>query len=168
MVVTLTNNVTGQAIKGFSVTVKLHGESYKLVTDANGQVRVSAADLDPGVIYTVSATFKATTKYNGAKVTEKVPIMANTTVSISYSDDIKELVVTLENNNTGKAIKGFTLRVNLDGELYKLVTDADGQVSISTTELAPGNYPVTVDFVQTTKYYGSTASTEIVCEEREE
>ena len=168
MVVTLTNNATGQAIKGFSVTVKLHGESYKLVTDANGQVRVSAADLDPGVIYTVSATFKATTKYNGAKVTEKVPIMANTTVSISYSDDIKELVVTLENNNTGKAIKGFTLRVNLDGELYKLVTDADGQVSISTAELAPGNYPVTVDFVQTTKYYGSTASTEIVCEEREE
>ena len=167
MVVTLTNNATGQAIKGYSVTVKLHGESYKLVTDANGQVRVSAADLNPGVIYTVSATFKATTKYNGAKVTEKVPIKANTTISISYSDNTKELVVTLENNNTGNAIKGFTLRVNLNGEVHKLVTDANGQVSLSTLGLPTGHYPVTVNFVETTKYYGSTATTEIECEEFE-
>ena len=153
VVATLTNNATGQAIKGFTIHIKLHGESYSLVTDANGQVSVSTADLTPGTIYTVTATFNGGTKYNAAKATEKIAIVANTTLSVDYDDDAKEVTVTLTNDATGDAIKGFTVNVKLHGETYKLVTDENGQVKVSTADLTKGVvYTVTATFNGGTKY----------------
>ena len=62
----------------------------------------------------------------------------------------------MTNNATGQPIKGFTLRVKVNRVTHKLVTDVDGQVSVSTADLAPGNYTVTVTFKGGTKYYPTT------------
>ncbi|WP_405304673.1 hypothetical protein, partial [Methanobrevibacter sp.] len=164
MVATLINNATGQAIKGFTLHVKLHGETYKLVTDANGQVRISAADLDPGTIYTVSVTFKGGTKYNAAKITAKIPIVANTSVEVGYDEDDGRIFAGLINSDTDDAIKGFTLRVTINNEYYKLVTDEYGLVSVSVAHLAPGDYTVTVVFLGGTKYNPSQTSETIYIE----
>ena len=72
------------------------------------------------------------------------------------------MVATLINDVTGQPIKGFTLRVNLNGVTYKLGTDANGQVSVSTADLAPGTYTAVVTFLGGTKYYPSNATVTIV------
>ena len=161
LIATLTNDATGQPIKGFTIRTVIDGKTYKAGTDANGQAKFSTADLAPGT-YTATVTFNGGSKYNPASTTQKIIIKANTTLSVNYNDDNTQLIATLTNNATNQPIKGFTLRVNLNGKTTKLVTDANGQVSLSTADLAPKTYPVTVTFNGGTKYYPTTTTENIL------
>ena len=161
VIATLTNNVTGQPLKSATVKFSINGEKYAIKTNSKGQAEISTADLAPGT-YTATVSYGGYNKYYPSKDSVKFIIKANTTVSADYNKDAKELVATLTNDATGQPIKGFTLRVKLDGVTYKLVTDANGQVKLSTADLAQGTYTATVTFNGGTKYNPSSTSIQVI------
>lgn len=142
------------------VTVALGGNIYNLVTDSNGQATIYIPNLAPGA-YTVNVSYAGDASFGPAFASyDFVVEKFDTTLSAVYSNG--EIIATLINDVTGQPIKGFTLRVNLNGVTYKLVTDANGQVSVSTADLAPGTYTAVVTFLGGTKYYPSNATVTIV------
>ncbi len=63
IVATLTNNQTGQAIKGANVVFTINGVKTTIKTDKLGQVKISVADLDLGT-WLISSSYGGNSKYD--------------------------------------------------------------------------------------------------------
>ncbi len=72
IVATLTNNQTGQAIKGANVVFTINGVKTTIKTDKLGQVKISVADLDIGT-WSISSSYGGNSKY--AKSTASINIV---------------------------------------------------------------------------------------------
>ena len=72
VVATLTNNQTGQAIKGANVVFTVNGVKTTIKTDKLGQVKISVADLDIGT-WSISSSYGGNSKY--AKSTASINIV---------------------------------------------------------------------------------------------
>ena len=161
LVVSLINDVTGQPLKGASVTVKLAGQTYKVSIDATGQGKISTADIKLGS-YVVAVSYKGNDLYNPANTTANISLMGNANISAVYNGESKEIVVTLVNNVTGDPLKGAVVIVNINGSNNKVSIDSTGQGKLSVADLAPGSYDASVTYKGGTKYYPADTSLEVI------
>ena len=65
---TLINSATGKVVKGGTAGITINNVKNIIKTDANGQARLSVADLTPDV-YTVTSSYSGNTKYSGTSET---------------------------------------------------------------------------------------------------
>jgi hypothetical protein len=157
LVATLTNAISGKALNGANVAVRLDGVDYALKTNSKGQVKVSTADLAIGT-YTATVSYKGNAKYNPAKASVVVNTKYDTSISAVHDKEAGELVATLTNAVSGKALVTVNLLVSINGAEYTLKTNSKGQVRLSTNDLAPGNYIASVSYNGNSKYNPSNAT----------
>ena len=150
LVATLTNSVTGRAIGDVDVVFYIDGMKSSVKTDSKGQAKVSCANLVPGN-YTASISYEGNEIYNSASTTAKVSVnkvaanIVSADVSMEYND-FRELVATLTDSVTGKAIDGVDVVFDIDGVKSVIVTDSKGQAKVSCEGLAPGNYTAGISY----------------------
>ena len=143
------NDENGSVISGSKVKIVLGSLSKTLITDADGQVSLSMDAVVPGN-YTAEIEFAGDEIYNPATAIAKVSISkldstlnANDIVTIYNNGD--KLVATLEDGN-GSAIGGMQVKISLGAITKTLITDANGQISLSTDGLLPDNYSAEIVF----------------------
>ncbi|WP_406536848.1 Ig-like domain-containing protein [Methanobrevibacter sp.] len=74
----------------------------------------------------------------------------------TFYKDINYLNATLKDIN-GDLVKNVTISVNIDGDDQFFTTNNNGQISIPTTNLLPGNHLVLLNFEGTAQYQPSNA-----------
>ena len=112
----------------------------------------------------VSATFIAG-GYNSSSDTVSVDInLLETYLSVSNVTTVYKkddyLVVTLM-DESGNPVFGEYVNIDLNGVLNRLITDSNGQVSLSTRALNPANYTAFITFEGNDFYKKSNATAEI-------
>ncbi|WP_405303375.1 hypothetical protein, partial [Methanobrevibacter sp.] len=157
VVITLRDNDTGKPLARGNIIVKLAGTTYKGKTDANGQFRVSTANLAPGY-YTSTVTYKGTSKYTPSKTTLKIPIHVATRLSLDYNVYTNQIIAILTHNTTNQVISGENIALNINGVSYTAKTNSFGQSKVSAKDLTPGTYTVNVEYKGNNKYASSSAS----------
>ncbi|WP_405304196.1 beta strand repeat-containing protein [Methanobrevibacter sp.] len=160
LVATLTNNATGDSVKGANVVFTIKTKSYNVKTDLNGQAKLITLNLGLGE-NTATATYNGNVKYNPSTTTINFTNRVNTALLAVYNDAAEEVVVTLIDNDTGKTLARGNIIVKLAGITYKGKTDAKGQFRVSTADLAPGTYTATVTYKGTIKYTPSQTSVKV-------
>ena len=157
----LFNDVTDQPVLGATIGFKINGKTYTNKTDNSGQAKLSVANLPLGT-YTATVSYGGNSKYESSSIDVNVPIKANTTLDVVYNAKDKNLVATLINDLTGKAINGATVSVKINGITSKIKTDSTGQVKVSTKDLASGIYPASVSYGGNSKYYSSKTAMDVL------
>jgi hypothetical protein len=159
LIATLTNAATGKALNSANMLVNLDGVDYALKTNSKGQVKVSTNNLTPG-IYEAFISYKGNNKFNPSNATATITVnnKVDTSISIVYDMNSKELIATLTNVDTGKGLVTANVVVNLDGVDYALKTNSKGQIKVSTADLASGSYTATISYKGNSKYNPSNAT----------
>ena len=162
VVATLINNATDQAIKSANVRFTIGDVKQTVKSDANGQAIVSVADLELGT-YTASVSYNGNSKYNSSITTVDFTITKiMTSISMYYDSETNELVATLINAETGKAIKGGNIVFNLEGTKTAIKTDKLGQARLAVSGVDLDNFHAAISYGGNSKYLKSTASIDIV------
>ena len=165
IIATLTNNDTGKAIKGVKVVVDIDGVKYSNKTDSNGQITISTVKLVPKT-YSAVISYGGNSKYNPTSAIINIAVSKADTcinapdVSFMENDATGKLVATLTNAN-GVPLSANVI-VNLNGVNYALKSNSDGQVNVSTADLAPGNYAATILYKGNSKYNPSNTTANVV------
>ena len=152
VVATLTHAVTGKAISGAKLVANINGKSYDLKTDSKGQVIFTTGSS----ISTATVSYAGNAKYNPSSVT--VNTKANIIISAVYDSENNELVATLTNGDTGKAVTSATVQVNINGATTTAKTDTKGQAKISTVGLPLGTNTATFLYAGNSKYNPANTS----------
>ena len=140
-------DVNGNPICGERIWIHLDNMRHCLITDSQGQVSFSAADLLYGsypVIISYGASYPS--NYSSARLDTRILVKANIDISTSYDADTRELTATLINSGTGKAMAGAEVQINLNGITTSVRTDSKGQVKISTAGLSSDNYTAVISY----------------------
>ena len=157
IVATLTSGDTGKGLVTVNVLINFNGMDYVLRTNSKGQVRLFTGDFAPG-IYAASITYNGNTKYNPSNATIAVNTKYETNISAYYDRETKEIVATLTSGDTGKGLVTVNVLVTVNGVDYALKTNSKGQVRLSTNNLTPGIYTVSITYNGNTKYNPSNAT----------
>ena len=157
IVATLTNNATGQAIKNANVRFLINNVRYTVKTNASGQAKFSTANLDPNS-YNVLVSYDGNSKYLPSSASIEIILIADSNLSVDYNNGAREVVATLINNATGKAIKSATVRFTIGDEKQTVKTDANGQAIVSVANLELGTYTATVSYNGNIKYNPSSTT----------
>ena len=162
VVATLTNGATGQAIKNANVRFEVNGVKSTVKSDANGQAKVSVADLALGT-YEATVYYLGNSKYNPSNITVDFTITKiMTSISIYYDESTQELVATLINSETGQAIKGATIVFNYNGVKTSAKSDKLGQARLHIGE--PVVESASLSYGGNSKYLKSYASIKLVAD----
>ncbi len=149
-----------------NIVISLNGVDYAMKTNSKGQGSVSTASLAPGE-YTATITYKGNSKYNPSSATAKVTV-TDKLVSVVSADDVTvrcgdandKLIATLTN------AEGIPLSANivisLNGVDYAMKTNSKGQASVSTKDLAVGEYTATITYKGNSKYAPSSTTAKVV------
>ena len=154
------------AVSDAEITFKIGSTTLTAITDAEGVAAVSVDGINPNT-YNANIVFSGNDDYNGANATATVTISkANTTIdapdtSVAYTDKNGAFIATLINYESGKAISGVTVVVNINGTKQSLKTDSNGQVKVSTADWELGNYTAIVTYAGNTKYNKANATANI-------
>ena len=162
-VATLTNS-KGTPLSA-NIVINLNGVNYKLKTNSKGQASVSTKDLKLGE-YTAKITYNGNSKYNPSTTTAKVTVN-NKLISVVSAEDVTvkpgdangKFIATL--TNTEGIPLSANMEVNLNGKDYTLKSDSQGQIILSTKDLATGTYTATVTYKGNSKYNPSTTTAKI-------
>ncbi|HYF75535.1 MAG TPA: Ig-like domain repeat protein, partial [Symbiobacteriaceae bacterium] len=157
----------GAAVSGATVTFTVDGGSgMTATTDASGVATLLyTPTMVPGT-YPVTVDFAATTYYNAASqatatltVTKANTALTTSNISIAH-DQTGNLTATLKDGG-GAAIAGATVTFTVNsGAAMTATTDVSGVAAVSyTANLAPGTYPIAVDFAATTYYNAAPQAT---------
>ena len=147
-----------------TLNININGKDYTVKTDSNGQARISVGTLTPGT-YTATISYKGSGNYKAANTTAQVVVVKAATiitapdVNVAYKDPNGKLVSAIVNEH-GKPLV-VTMNVNLNGKTYTAKTDANGQISMSTADLAPGTYTTTVFYKGSSNYNASSTTANI-------
>ena len=160
LVVSLTDDVTNAPLKGANVIVNIAGENHKVKITANGEGRLSLADLDYGT-YCATLTYNGNAKYAFTTVDLDVVVKDEVNLSAVYDDTTQELTVSLFDSVTGVALKGAYVVVNIDGENYKVKITSTGQGKLLLTELAQGTYTATATYKGNAMYVQSSVLVDV-------
>ena len=159
------SDADGNPIAGAEVSVILDNAEYPLITDSDGQVSVSTSELAAGS-YVASIVYDGDDNYESSSATVNVVVnkmgtsISASDVSVGYGDVGGELIATLTDAD-GNPITGAEVSVILDNAEYPLITDSDGQVSVSTSELAAGSYTASITYDGDNNYNPSTANAKV-------
>ena len=151
IIATLVNEATGKAKTSANVYVTIDGKTTRFKSDSNGQVIISTANLAPGD-YSAFISYKGNDKYNPANTTLDFVVKADVDITAVYDADGMNVVATLINNATGAPVVGADVLVTIDGVTTSVESDSNGQVTVSTAGLDPGNYAATISYEGDDKY----------------
>ena len=148
VVVATLKDSDGKALSGIKVKIVVEDLSVIALTDEKGQVSLDISDLEPGV-YKISARSSGVNDlYKEAKATAKAVVSeekldVTLTVPDVYviGNSSAVVVATLKDSN-GKAISGIKVKIVVDNLSIIAKTDANGQVSLDISGLAPGQYKI--------------------------
>ena len=142
-------DMNGNPLRGMSVFISLGSKT--LVSDANGQVKLSLAGKAPKT-YSVSITFAGTDSYvkssAGATVVIKKATPKLTAKKKTFKAKVKtkKYAVTLKDNK-GKAIKKAKLTIKVKGKTYKATTNSKGKATFKIKKLTKkGKHTATVKY----------------------
>ena len=145
MVVTLVDAVSGAPLKGASVAVYIDGVKYTVKINSVGEGRLSLADFEHGT-YNISVSYKGNAKYDAVSQTVDIVVKDAVSLSAVYDGTAKELTVTLVDANTGAALKGANVAVNIDGVKYSVKITSTGQGKLSLPDLIEGTHTAVVSY----------------------
>ena len=158
IIISLPNDATGE------VTLTIDNIDYKFVVK-EGVVNITVPQLSEGcynyiITYSGDNQYTSFTKMGSLIVDKFLP----TTIILSSVTTVynggKYLVATLKDIN-GNVISGVKLILVLNGKTYTPITDANGQVKVSTNGLAPKIYTASITFAGNTNYVKSTGSAKV-------
>ena len=157
IVFTFTNEYGGKYTNApIDVTIGSVKNTYK--TASGGQFVVSTADLDDGR-YTVTAIFKGNSLYNPANITFDIVVgKYDVDISAVYNVASKELVATLTNDFTGKAISNVNVKFDIDGVATTVKSDSEGKAIFSTENMTSDKVTATVSYAGNSKYNPASTS----------
>ena len=153
----------GKPIKNASVSVDLNGIKNH-TTDSEGQIKIPIHKITPNN-YDVKIKFDGNNHYIGTS-TQTTVIVKKATSEITANsvttiyNTAKNLVITLK-DNAGNPITNTSLSVELNGATNH-TTDENGQIKISTHNLATGNYNVKIKFDENSYYMGASTQTAVI------
>ena len=161
---TLINGATGKAISGASVTVDINGVSTTVKSNSKGQIKAYVPELDGGDTYTATISYKGNAKYNAASASAAIDLTkTNMVITAKYNSDNKQIVATVTNAATGKAVANTNVKVSINGVTTTAKTNGKGITTISTSTLAPGTYVGIISYAGNAKYNAaSTTATAII------
>ena len=148
-----------------NLNVNINGKDFTVRTDSNGQASLAIDTLTPGT-YTATISYKGSSNYKASTTTAKVTVTKSATVisapdvSVSYGDSNGKLVSTITNEH-GKPLV-VNLNVDLNGKTYTAKTDSNGQISVSTADLAPGTYTAAISYKGSSNYKATSTTAKIV------
>ena len=118
-----------------TVTFEINNKSYNRTSDENGTAKMTI-NLEPGN-YTIKTTFNGTTVEN--TVTVLPTLLAEDLVK--YFRNASQFYIELIDSK-GNALAGVNITMNINGVLYKRMTDKNGIAKLNIN-LEPGEYILT-------------------------
>ena len=162
LVVSLVDAVTGAPLKGANVVVNIAGDNTKVRIAANGEGRLSLADLDYGT-YATTLTYKGNAIYDLTTVELDIDVVkAAVNLSAVYDSISKELVVSLVDAVTGAPLKGANVIVNIAGEKYTVRIKSNGEGRLSLADLDYGTYAVSLTYKGNAMYALTTVDLDVI------
>ena len=116
-------------------------------------------------VYTATISYKGSSNYKASSatalvtVTKAATILTAPDVTVAYNDPDGKMVSTIVNEH-GKPLV-VTLNVDLNGKTYSAKTDSNGQMSVSTADLAPGTYTAKISYKGSSNYKASSTTANI-------
>ncbi|WP_407422919.1 Ig-like domain-containing protein [Methanobrevibacter sp.] len=152
---------------GEQISILLDNVEYTLKTDSNGKVSLAIpTDLIPNE-YLATISYAGNAEHGPSNNTVKVTITKISTwltipdVVVPYNTSGK-VVATLTDFINGNPIVGVKVKLVL-GDIKKTVrTDANGSISVSTKNLAIGDYIASASFAENKIYFGSSAAAKVL------
>ena len=144
IVATLTNNNTGKVVMNANVVVDINGVNTTVKSNNKGKVVISTADLPKGE-YTATISYVGNDRYD--------PV--STSVDFSTKDDMiisdiygsaTELVATLTNGVTGKAVSNANVAVDIDGVSTTVKSNIKGKIKVPIANLTGDTYTATISY----------------------
>ena len=114
---------------------------------------------------TVTVSYMGNDKYVASQSTIAVTVskigtaISASDVSLAYNDPNGELLATIVDEYGNPLV--VDLNVNFNGENYTVMTDSDGQATISIGTLTPGKYAATISYEGNEIYNDSTATAKV-------
>jgi len=153
--VTLPSDVNG------TVTLLVNGVINTTFTVINGRANVTIVGVSDknhySVYYPGNGLYLNSTENISLNVILPTSITAADVVCV-YNDDAN-IIATLK-DAYGNPVKNVTVTVNFNG-VKNFTTDANGQIKVSTLNVAPNKYNATITFDGTSKYDKSTATVKV-------
>ncbi|MDD5781449.1 MAG: carboxypeptidase regulatory-like domain-containing protein [Muribaculaceae bacterium] len=135
---TITDEVTGAAIEGASVTFTAGENVYTTSTDADGKYSVEIVDVYPAYTMTVEAE-----SYDDYE--NEIGVLADQlTFDAAIRLSAKTVSGTVTDAVTSAAIEGATVTFTAGENAYSAVSDADGKYSVEIADVYPA-YTMTVE-----------------------
>ena len=135
---TITDEVTGAAIEGASVTFTAGENVYTTSTDADGKYSVEIVDVYPAYTMTVEAE-----SYDDYE--NEIGVLADQlTFDAAIRLSAKTVSGTVTDAVTSAAIEGATVTFTAGENVYSAVSDADGKYSVEIADVYPA-YTMTVE-----------------------
>lgn len=163
--VTLTDD-KGNALKGKDISVRLDGSLQKLTTDDRGQAKL-AVDLPAGT-YVAEISFSGEGLYLPSSLNFNVDNRRETNISANsvkvIHGEVINLIIVLK-DDTGSALAGKEISVNVNGSDYTVITGDNGQ-AIWGADLLPGNYSAELLFKGDERYLASSYTADVTVNRR--
>ncbi len=135
---TITDEVTGAAIEGATVTFTAGEKVYTTSTDAEGKYSVEIVDVYPAYTMTVEAE-----SYDDYE--NEIGVLADQlTFDAAIRLSAKTISGTVTDAVTSAAIEGATVTFTAGENVYTASTDADGKYSVEIADVYPA-YTMTVE-----------------------
>ena len=131
-------DIAGNVVTADKLTTGTHTVAVKYIGDPNVEDAVSAP-----VTITVG---------------KSAPLIEVTSIDSTYPKDAGVAIVV--KSPAGVPLSGITVRVNVGGTEYAIVTDNTGQGIVTVKGLNAGKYPITAVSVETDDYVSATNGTE--------
>ena len=151
-----------------SVTFIIGEDEFKADL-VNGVAKLQVPDLDSGK-YNLTVKYSGDDKYLENETNSSFTVNQNKDVSISFSalkfNGVADEIIISFKDYQGFGIYNADVTVTVNGKVYDLVTDYDGEVSI-VLDLTRGKYPINVVFDEiANKYDKTTVDEEIIVQQK--
>ncbi|MCC7553915.1 MAG: adhesin [Methanobacteriaceae archaeon] len=126
----------GTPIANTNVSFNINGVFYKRITDENGTARLNI-NLNPN-----EYILTAENPNDGLQMSYNITVLStilSEDFKMYYKNGTRYTAKFLDDN--GSPLKNKTVSININGVIYKRITDENGTVSLAIN-LAPGNYTV--------------------------
>ncbi|WP_406537303.1 Ig-like domain repeat protein [Methanobrevibacter sp.] len=144
-------DASGNALKNQKVSLKVKGNTYSAMTNANGIASVKTAALPIGS-YSVVLSYAGSASYSASSLSKKVKVLSSVSGSTftAYYGSVTTYSVKFWKNNVALAKTKVSFTVN--GKTYTKTTDSNGVAKLPVN-LAPGTY-----IIKTTNPYSKEKS----------
>ena len=131
----------GNPLKNKQVQIVLNGVSYRLNSDANGQISLNV-NLNPGT-YTAQITNPGTGEVRTQKISVVKRITQNKDLTMYYGAGKAYKVKVVD--DYGKAAKKLKVTFKISGKKHYAYTDTNGYASLKISK-KPGKYAITAEY----------------------